>query len=145
MLTHEPSPIVVIRRKELDLAERLAAAQRAGEAELQSTRSLIAELNAEAELESRVETESDYRAGIAAADDEAAQILSAGERAAAQIAATCRRHMAAAVDYILAVVLPPAGVALSGPARPAGVQQECLAAEPLTLQRPASSLVAKGW
>ena len=112
MLSNEPSLIVVIKRKELELSDRLEAARRAAEAALQAERQYVADARALAEQEGRAEAEKFYRDQLAEAEAEAAQIAAGGERSAARIAERGQHRMPEAVETILAVVLPPVAPAL---------------------------------
>ncbi len=115
MLPNEPSPIVVIKRKELELSDRLELARRAAAAEIQSERQAAAEARARAEEEGRAQAEQYYRAQLEGAESEARQIESDGESAAARIVERGQRRMPEAVGRILAAVLPPVALAQPSP------------------------------
>jgi F-type H+-transporting ATPase subunit b len=102
------SPIVVIREKEIELAERLAAAKRSAERAILDAHQWAAHYRDRAEREGQADAAAFYRAELAAADADAAKIREEGEQAAAQIAARGRLALDAAVARILEIVLPEA-------------------------------------
>lgn len=106
MSIDEPSPLVIIRRKEIELAESIAAARQAAELAVAEARQQAAEGREQAEREGREQAAALYRAELAAADGEADRILAEGERAAAQSRECGLTMMDAAVTRIMQIVLP---------------------------------------
>lgn len=102
----ERSPLVVIREKEIELAERLAAAKRAADDAILAARQWAATYRDQAEREGQQAALDWYHAQLEQADLEAQRIIGEGEREAAQITERGRRVLPQAVERILEIVLP---------------------------------------
>ncbi|MBI4673208.1 MAG: hypothetical protein HY741_16265 [Chloroflexi bacterium] len=105
METIDHSPIVVIRRKEEELAARLEAARAVASDALVAASQTAAQYRDQVERAGQQAAAELYRAELAAVECEAQRIVQAGERAAAQIAAQGSRVLPQAVARILQIVL----------------------------------------
>jgi vacuolar-type H+-ATPase subunit H len=102
----ERSPLVVIKEKELELADRRAAAKESAARAILDAQKWAANLREQAEREGQVDAAAFYRSELEAAEREAASIISEGELVAAQIAKQGQATMSQAVTRILEIVLP---------------------------------------
>jgi vacuolar-type H+-ATPase subunit H len=100
------SPIVIIKQKELELADRLAAAQAAAERAMLEARRRAADERERAERDGRAAAAAFYQAELEAIDGEAQNVCADGDRMAAQIAERGAQVLDQAAQGILAIVLP---------------------------------------
>jgi hypothetical protein len=100
------SPIVVIKHKELELTERLAAAQAAAERAILDAHHWAADERDRAERDGREAAAIFYRADLDTIDAEAANLCAESDHMAAQIAECGTHALDQAVQRILAIVLP---------------------------------------
>ena len=100
------SPLLAIKQKELDVADRIAAAHQAAERAVLDARRAASQARDGAERDGRAQAEVTYRAELDAADAEAGRIRAHGEAAAAAILERGGDVLDEAVRRILAVVLP---------------------------------------
>ena len=100
------SPIVVIKHKELELADRLAAAQAAAERAILEAHRWAADARDRAEHDGREAATGFYRAELDAIDVEAENVYAEGDHMAAQIAERGAHAIDHAVQRILAIILP---------------------------------------
>ncbi len=107
METDSLSPIVVIKQKELELAERLAAAKQTAERALLKARQWATEFRDQAEREGQEQATAFYRMQLEACDAQAEKIGAEGELSARWVAERGSRSLDQAVKYILEIVLPP--------------------------------------
>lgn len=107
MESDELSPIIVIKQKELELADRLAAAKQAAERAILEARQWAFQFREQARRDGQEQATAFYRAELAAADVEAEKLRADGERVAARIAERGTRILNQAVHRILDIVLPP--------------------------------------
>jgi vacuolar-type H+-ATPase subunit H len=110
MVGNEPSPLVVIKQKELELAARLVAAREEAAQELADARASAMQEYARAEGLGRAEAAAQLRDQIEAAERDATAIRSAGERAAMMYLEQGRALLPRAAQEILAIVLPKQNV-----------------------------------
>ena len=103
---NQPSPLVAIEQKELELAGRLATAQAATERAILETRRWAADARERAEREGREAAARFYRAELDAIDAEAQSVCAESERVAIEIAERGARALDQAAQRILAIVLP---------------------------------------
>lgn len=102
----EQSPIVIIKQKELELAERLALAKQAAEREILEARQWATDCRDRAEREGLEKANLYYRAELEACDAEAEKVREDGALAARWIAESGNRNLEQAVQAILELVLP---------------------------------------
>ncbi len=107
METDGLSPIVVIKQKELELAERLASAKQTTERAILEARQWATEFRDQAEREGQEQATAFYRTQLEACDAEAEKIGAEGELSARWVAERGSRSLDQAVKYILEIVLPP--------------------------------------
>jgi vacuolar-type H+-ATPase subunit H len=103
---NEHSPIVAIRQKELEIADRLAVAKAEAEQAIKAAREWAAVYCQQAKLQGEHEASSYYQAELAAADTEAQKICEDGELAAKRIAERGVVIRGEAIQRILEIVLP---------------------------------------
>lgn len=106
METDRLSPIIVIKQKELELAERLAAAKQASERAVLEARQWATGIRDQAEREGQEQATAFYHAQLEACDAEAGKIGEEGELSARWIAERGGRSLDQAVKHILEIVLP---------------------------------------
>jgi vacuolar-type H+-ATPase subunit H len=106
METNEPSPVVVIKQKELELAERQATAKRAAEQSILEARQWATDYRDRAERDGQEKAAAFYRVEIEACDTEAEKVRVDGELSARWIAERGSRGLDRAVQLIMQVVLP---------------------------------------
>jgi vacuolar-type H+-ATPase subunit H len=107
METHELSPIVVIKQKELELSERLAAARLAAKRAILEARQWATDHRDQAEREGQEQATAFFRAELEACDAEAEKIRADGELSARWIAERGSRGLDQAMQCILEIILPP--------------------------------------
>jgi vacuolar-type H+-ATPase subunit H len=103
----EPSPVVIIKQKELELAERWAKAKQAAEHATLRARQWASERRDRAEREGQEKASLFRRAELEACDVEAEKIRTDGELSAQWISQRGRRSLEQAVQRILETILPP--------------------------------------
>ena len=106
METPERSPLVIIRAKEDELAERLNAARASATDAIVAARRAAAALHDQAEREGQEAAALAYRTELQTAELQAQRIVQAGEREATQVAARGLHTLPRAVERILEIVLP---------------------------------------
>lgn len=106
METNDLSPVVIIKQKELDLAERQTTAKQAAERVILEARQWATEYRDRAEREGQDESAVYYRAELEACEAEADKVLKDGELASRWIAERGTRGLDQAVQLILDIVLP---------------------------------------
>ncbi len=100
------SPLLAIKQKELEVADRIARASQAAERAVLDARQAAAQARDQAERDGRDQAQVTYRAELDAADAEAAMVRAHGEAAATAILERGGTVMDEAVRRILAVVRP---------------------------------------
>jgi vacuolar-type H+-ATPase subunit H len=116
MVNDELSPVVIIKQKELELAERWAKAKQAAEQATLAARQWATEYRDRAEREGQEKASLFHRSELEACDKEAEQVRTEGELSARWIAERGSRGMDQAVQLILEIILPP----FPGPAPTSG-------------------------
>lgn len=101
------SPLLAIKQKELELADRLAAVKAAAVNEVLDAQKWAANLREQAERDGQADAAAAYREALDQADAEAQRILGEGERAAAEILNEGKNAMPEAITRILELALPP--------------------------------------
>ena len=119
MDNNEPSPVVVIKQKELDLAYRFAKAKQAADQAALEARQSATEMRDRAEREGQEKATIYRRAELESCDVEAEKIRSDGELGARWIGEKGSRQMDLAVQRILEIILPSHPQPGSTPDRPA--------------------------
>ena len=100
------SPVVVIKEKELELADRWAAAKQATDRSALEARQWATDYRDRAEREGQEQANLFFRRELEACDAQAEKVLSEGELSARWIAERGSRGMDQAVRRILEIVLP---------------------------------------
>lgn len=121
METNETSPVVIIKQKEIELAERWARAKQATERAALEARQWATDYRDRAEREGQEKANVFRRAELEACDAEAEKIRAEGDLSARWIAESGARGLDLAVQRILEVILPSAArpeSALTSPDNP---------------------------
>jgi vacuolar-type H+-ATPase subunit H len=106
METNQLSPVVIIKQKELELAERWAKAKQAAERATLEARQWATEYRDRAEREGQEKAAVFRRAELEACDVQAEKVRTEGELSARWIAERGSRGMDQAVQRILEIILP---------------------------------------
>ena len=106
MKNDELSPVVIIKQKELELAERYANAKQAAERATLEAQQWATERRDRAEREGLEKASLFRRAELEACDAQAEQIRTEGELSARWIAERGSRGMDQAVQRIMEIILP---------------------------------------
>jgi vacuolar-type H+-ATPase subunit H len=103
---NNPSPIVVIKQKELELADRLAEAHAAAERAIFEAHRWADDARDRAENDGREAAAAVYQAGLEAIDVEAEGVRAQGDRTAAEISERGAYILDQVTQRMLAFVLP---------------------------------------
>jgi vacuolar-type H+-ATPase subunit H len=109
MAVLELSPIVAIRQKELELADRISEAKREAEQSVAAAHQRASDQLVLAEHEAQEEAASLRRSWLLDADSECRQLRACSDRKVAQITEQGAIALDRAVQAILEIVLPRAG------------------------------------
>lgn len=100
------SPVIAIRQKEMEIADRLEAARQSAEHTIADTRGRAIDQLNQAGEQARREAEACYQSEMASVEKAAEQLCLDGHQIAARILERGSRRLDEAVQLIITIVLP---------------------------------------